>query len=167
MSFSTWLPSSQETLTSYLLADIASECKAQYIVPGLRQSTRRFATALGQRVPLLSDYLKLVPTTTQKDDIENLKTALIRLPKRVVVLLDEIDRMEKDELLPQLLEGNAGLSTLPDLGFVCAGDPTDGQNYPRVYSNNETLVYFEKFFRCLFQSQNQAPRRSKKQAQNE
>lgn len=148
VSFSTWLPSSQETLTSYLLADIASECKAQYIVPGLRQSTRRFATALGQRVPLLSDYLKLVPTTTQKDDIENLKTALIRLPKRVVVLLDEIDRMEKDELLT-LLKVIRGISTLPNLSFVCAGDRDVMVKTIKGALNNENLVYFEKFFPVL------------------
>src|SRR5260370_4679028 len=49
VSFSTWLPGSQETLTSYLLADIATECKKQYVVPGLRQSARRFATTLGKK----------------------------------------------------------------------------------------------------------------------
>ena len=52
VSFSTWLPGSQETLTAYLLADIANECKKQYVVPGLGQSARRFAIALGQKVPL-------------------------------------------------------------------------------------------------------------------
>lgn len=148
VSFSTWLPGSQETLTSYLLADIASECKTHYVVPGLRQSTRRFATALGQRVPLLSDYLKLVPATTQKDDIDNLKAALIRLPKRVVVLLDEIDRMEKDELLT-LLKVIRGISTLPNLSFVCAGDRDVMVKTVKGEVNNENLMYFEKFFPVL------------------
>lgn len=145
VSFSTWLPGSQETLTSYLLADIASECKKQYIVPGLRQSARRFATTLGQKVPFLSDYLKLLPATTQKDDIENLKRALIRLPKRVVVLLDEIDRMEKDELLT-LLKVIRGISTLPNLSFVCAGDREVMLKTIKKKVNPETLTYFEKFF---------------------
>jgi hypothetical protein len=80
VSFSTWLPGSAETLTSYLLSDIANECKKHYVVPGLRQSTRRFALALGQKVPFLSDFLKVLPATTQRDDLENLKLALIRLP---------------------------------------------------------------------------------------
>jgi Cdc6-like AAA superfamily ATPase len=51
--------------------------------------------ALGQKVPLLSEYLKLLPPSTQKEDIDNLRSALTRLPKRIVVLLDEIDRMER------------------------------------------------------------------------
>jgi hypothetical protein len=148
VSFSTWLPGSQETLTSYLLADIASECKRQYVVPGLRQGARRFATALGQRVPLLSNYLNLLPTTTQKDDIDNLKAALIRLPKRVVVLLDEIDRMEKDELLT-LLKVIRGISTLPNLSFVCAGDRDVMVKTIKGEVNNENLIYFEKFFPVL------------------
>jgi predicted KAP-like P-loop ATPase len=150
VSFSTWLPGSAEMLTSYLLADIANECKKQYVVPGLRQSARRLATALGQKVPLLSDYLKLLPAPTQKDDIENLKSALIRLPKRVVVLLDEIDRMEKEELVT-LLKVIRGISTLPNLSFVCAGDRrTIVETVKGEYSdkNNE---YFEKFFPVLIQ----------------
>lgn len=150
VSFSTWLPGSAETLSSYLLADIANECKKQYVVPGLRQSARRLATALGQKVPLLSDYLKLLPVPTQKDDIENLKSALVRFPKRVVVLLDEIDRMEKEELVT-LLKVIRGISTLPNLTFVCAGDRrTIVETVKGEYSdkNNE---YFEKFFPVLIQ----------------
>jgi hypothetical protein len=140
VSFSTWLPGSQQTLTSYLLADIANECKKQYVVPGLSQSTTRLAAALGQKVPFLSEYLKLLPTPTQKDDIANLKSALVRLPKRVVVLLDEIDRMEKDEIIT-LLKVIRGIATLPNLSFVCAGSlETIGKI---VEKDNE---YFEKFF---------------------
>ena len=66
ISFSTWLPGSQETLTTYLLGDIASKCRKQYIVPGLRPGARRFAMALGQKVPLLSEYLKLLPPSHKK-----------------------------------------------------------------------------------------------------
>jgi predicted KAP-like P-loop ATPase len=77
--------------------------------------------ALGQKVPLLSEYLKLLPPSTQKEDIDNLRPALTRLPKRIVVLLDEIDRMEKEELIV-LLKVVRGISTLANLTFVCAGD---------------------------------------------
>jgi len=45
----------------------------------------------------------------------------MRLPKRVVVLLDELDRMERDELLP-LLKVVRGISALPNLSFVCAAE---------------------------------------------
>src|ERR1700693_701038 len=101
---------------------------------------RRFAIALGQKVPLLSEYLKLLPPSTQKEDIFDLKSALSRLPKRVVVLLDEIDRMEKDEVIV-LLKVIRGISTLPNLSFVCAGD------IPTIMDiADKTPLYFQKFF---------------------
>ena len=46
----------------------------------------------------------LVPTQSQREEIQELHEALARVPKPVVVLLDEIDRMQKDELLV-LLKG--------------------------------------------------------------
>ncbi len=140
VSFSTWLPGSQETLTSYLLADIASQCKKEYIVPGLQRSTRQLATALGQKVPFLSEYLKLLPAATQKDHIESLKAALLRLPKRVVVLLDEIDRMEKEEIMT-LLKVIKGIATLPNLSFVCAANIET-----MIQTTGKDNEYFQKFF---------------------
>jgi AAA ATPase domain len=140
VSFSTWLPGSQDALTSYLLADIANECKKQYLVPGLRQSATRLATAMGQKVPIISEYLKLLPPDTQRDSIENLKSALVRLPKRVVVLLDEIDRMEKEELMT-LLKVIRGVATLPNLSFICAGSIPS-----MVDIAKKDEEYFDKFF---------------------
>jgi predicted KAP-like P-loop ATPase len=148
VSFSTWLPGSQETLTSYLLADIANVCNKKYVVPGLRQSARRLASALGQKVPLLGDYLKLLPARSQKDDIDNLKSALVRLPKRVVVLLDEIDRMEKEELVT-LLKVIRGVSTLPNLSFVCAGDRKAIVTTVKGSYEEKSNEYFDKFFPVL------------------
>jgi predicted KAP-like P-loop ATPase len=150
VSFSTWLPGSQETLTSYLLNDIANQCMKQFVVPGLRKSARRLATALGENVPLLKNYLALIPSATQKDDIEGLKSALTRLPKRVVVLLDEIDRMEKDELLT-LLKVIRGVSTLPNLSFVCAGNRATIVETVMGEVSDKANAYFEKFFPVLIE----------------
>jgi hypothetical protein len=147
VSFSTWLPGSEETLISYLLSDIASQCQKEYVVPGLRRSSRRLADALSEPVPLIKGLLRLFPSATQKDDIENLKIALARLPKRVVVLLDELDRMQKDELL-QLLKVVRGIASLPNLSFVCAA--ARKQLMHTVFGENaewdKSNEYFEKFF---------------------
>jgi hypothetical protein len=145
VSFTTWLPGSQETLISYLLGDIATECQRQYIVPGLRKSTRRLAKALAQNVPLLKSYLDSLPAETQKDDIDSFRTALARLPKRVIVLLDELDRMEKAELIT-LLKVIRGLSTLPKVSFVCAGERKTIAEIVKDGFNDRSNAYFEKFF---------------------
>lgn len=145
VSFSTWLPGSQETLTSYLMADIANECQKQYMVPGLRKSAGRLANALAQSVPFLKGFPELFPAATQRDDIENLKLALMRLPKRVVVLLDELDRMERDELLP-LLKVVRGISALPNLSFVCAAERKTLTETVCGDNKDDSNLYFEKFF---------------------
>jgi predicted KAP-like P-loop ATPase len=145
VSFSTWLPGSQETLTSYLLSDIASECQKEYIVPGLRKSARRIADALSETVPFLKGFLRLFPAPTQKDDIESLKVALRRLPKRVVVLLDELDRMQQDELLP-LLKVVRGIASLPNLSFVCAAERETLTRTICEDADDDGNMYFEKFF---------------------
>jgi hypothetical protein len=145
VSFTTWLPGSQETLSAYLLADIANECRKHYLVPGMSKSARRLANALSRAVPLLQGYSELSPAPTQRDDIESMKTALTRLPKRVVVLLDELDRMEKKEILT-LLKVIRGISTLPNLSFVCALDLDEVVRIVKKVVNAENTTYFDKFF---------------------
>ena len=145
VSFSTWLPGSQETFTAYLLSDIANECQKHYIVPGLRKSAKRLAKALGKNVPLLRSYFESLPEATQRDDIASIHAALERLPKRVIVLLDELDRMEKEELIT-LLKVIRGVSHLPNLSFVCAGDFKRIVKTVKGDVNEENIAYFEKFF---------------------
>jgi len=147
VSFSTWLPGSQETLTSYLLGDIAGECRKVYVVPGLSKSARRLASALANSLPFIRGYLEFLPTATQADEIKSMHVALKRLPKRVVVLLDELDRMERDELLT-LLKIVRGISTLPNLSFVCAADRRELIKIVKSVQEPQTedFLYFEKFF---------------------
>jgi hypothetical protein len=143
--FSSWLPGSQETFLAYLLSDIVTECQKYYVVPGLRKSAQRLAKALGQNVPVLKSFLELLPAATQRDDIVSVHAALMRLPKRVIVLLDELDRMEKEELIT-LLKVIRGISHLPNLSFVCAGDFQTIVKTVKTEITEENTAYFEKFF---------------------
>jgi hypothetical protein len=145
VAFNTWLPGSHETLTSYLMSDIASECQKEYFLPGMRSITRRFAQALGKSVPVLSGLPELLPAATQKDDIQSLRDSLARLPKRVVVLLDELDRMDKKEVRT-LLKVVRGVSSLPNLSFVCASEQKKLLEAMRGDTVEERNRYFEKFF---------------------
>src|ERR1019366_91545 len=145
VSFSTWLPGSEETLTSYLMADIASECQKEYMVPGLRKSAAQLANAVAQSVPFLKGFTVLLPATTQRDDIENLRSALRRVPKRVVVLLDELDRMETDELRT-LLKVIRGISQLPNLTFICAAEREMLVKMISGSLSDQSDLYFQKFF---------------------
>ena len=96
-------------------------------------------------MPLFKGFSELSPSPTQRDDIEGMKTALTRLPKRVVVLLDELDRMERKEILT-LLKVIRGISTLPNLSFVCALDLEEVVRIVKKEANTENTTYFDKFF---------------------
>ena len=143
--FVTWLPGSQDALSSYLLADIAKECRKHYVVPGLRRYADRVARALAQTVPYLKGTLEFLPAPTQRDDIHDLRGALSRIPKRVVVLLDELDRMEKEEVLT-LLKMLRGISGLPNCTFLCAVSLEELIQVVRGDKDEESRRYFEKFF---------------------
>ena len=143
--FVTWLPGSQDALSSYLLADIAKECRKHYVVPGLSRSASRVARALAASVPYLKGLAEYFPAMTQRDDILALREALSRIPKRVVVLLDELDRMEKGEVLT-LLKMLRGISGLPNCTFLCAVSLEDLMQVVRDGKDEDSRLYFEKFF---------------------
>jgi hypothetical protein len=143
--FVTWLPGSQDALSSYLLADIANECRKYYVVPGLRRSASRVARALAQTVPFLKGTLEFIPATTQRDDMIALQNALSRIPRRVIVLLDELDRMEKEEIVT-LLKMLRGISQMPNCTFVCALDLEELIQTVRGNREDDSRRYFEKFF---------------------
>jgi hypothetical protein len=113
ISFSSWLPNSELTLANDLFGDITAECNSHLLVPALRKHLRKFASLLAGSVSYLKPLPDVLPPYTQRQEIQDLGEALGRLPKRVVVLLDEIDRMQKPELLT-LLKIIRGAASLPN-----------------------------------------------------
>ncbi|MGA8595115.1 MAG: P-loop NTPase fold protein [Bryobacteraceae bacterium] len=145
VSFSSWLPNSELTLATDLFADIAAECNRHLIVPSLRKHLRKFAAILAGSVPYLKALPDILPPYTQRQEIRDLGEALSRMPKRVVVLLDEIDRMQKRELLT-LLKIIRGAAVLPNLTFVCALNQKHVENVAFDEQDSDSHEFFEKFF---------------------
>lgn len=119
VSFRAWLPGSEATFVADLFKDIATECRGYVIVPRLRKYALAFAEMVSHSVSYLAGLRDLIPAQSQKDEIQGLSDALARVPKPIVVLLDEIDRMLKDELLV-LLKVLRGAPSFPNVSFVCA-----------------------------------------------
>ena len=85
------------------------------------------------------------PPYTQREEIHDLGELLDRVPKRVVVLLDEIDRMQKDDLL-LLLKVIRGAPNLPNLTFVCAFEPEEVETKVCGAFDARSHEFMEKFF---------------------
>jgi hypothetical protein len=150
--FSAWLPGSGYSLIESLLSDITVESKKQFIVPGLGRNTRRYARALAKSVPHLDWLTEILPEETQTDAIDHLKQSLQRMPRPVIVLIDDVDRMQKAEILAlfKLLRGTAGI---PNLSFVCACDKNEVMRIAGKAENTDgelTRQYLEKFFLDVF-----------------
>lgn len=143
--FSGWLPGSRENLADQLLSDIATECSREYWMPQFRRTALRVAKTLKTAVPHAEWIAEWLPQETQQDAIDDLRRALERLPSRVVVLVDEMDRMRKEELFV-LLKLIRGFTSLPRLSFVCALERSHVENIICEEYGAVDHTFYHKFF---------------------
>jgi KAP-like P-loop domain-containing protein len=149
ISFSTWLPGSEQTLAIDMFNDVATECKKRYYLPQLRRRLLKYAKTVCGTVSFLKEIPELLPSISQREEIEEIGKALSRVPRRIVVLLDEMDRLEKDEL-QVLLKILRGVAFFPNLSYVCAFDRTEIEKKLFGKQNAESREYCEKFFPVSF-----------------
>ncbi len=119
VSFSAWLPGTEATLAADLFTDIATECGRYVHVPQLRKHAVAYARILSSSVSYLAALKEILPPQSQREEIGDLRDTLERVPLPIVVLLDDIDRMQRGELLA-LLKILRGVTSMPNLTFVCA-----------------------------------------------
>jgi len=145
VQFSTWLPGSDQVLIADLLTDLYKETRKHVYVPGLRKGLRSFSKILGETVGYLKALPLLVRETTQREDLANLSNLLAQLPMPIVILLDEIDRKQAPDLAA-LLKLIRGVSSLPNLTFVCAMDRGRLENAIAKIYDTDGPIFFEKLF---------------------
>ena len=143
--FNAWLPNTPETLIDELLNEIVAEIGRSSFVPGLGKTMRKFASLLAGSVSSLKFISDLFPSNTQGQEVKDLRDTLNRIPKRVVVLLDEIDRMQKEEILA-LLKILRGVPTLPNITFVCAMHQEQVERTLFGNADRDSHQFMEKFF---------------------
>jgi len=119
VQFNAWLPGTEAIFAKQLMGAIATECGKQYAVPGLERSLKTFAQLVAGTVKELEVLKPFFPIDSQQVEIERMITGINRIPKRIVVLIDEIDRMDSAEasVLLKILRGAPALS---NISFVCA-----------------------------------------------
>jgi predicted KAP-like P-loop ATPase len=146
VNFSSWLPGDKKTLASSLFSTIAEAAKSRYFMPGLTKELKRFARLLAGTMPKFGATLKeLLEEPSQVEQLSSLKGILSQLPVRIVVLVDEADRMDKAEL-HLLFKAVRGVVDLPNITYVCAFDK---KAITRLINNDDPFygqIYLEKFF---------------------
>jgi KAP family P-loop domain len=148
--FNGWLPGSKENLTDQLLSDIASECSKEYYIPQLRHTALKVGRTIAASVPHFGSLTEWLPQETQGDIVKDLKSVLARLPRRIVVLVVEVDRMRKEELIV-LLKLIRGFSSLPHLSFLCALERRQVEKMIKDEFGEVDHTFYHKFFADSYQ----------------
>ena len=148
--FSTWLPMDDKTLVSTLLSSVVEKLNARLFVPRIKKNFVEFTRTLFTVVPSVPVSLKeLLEKPSQDEQIAELRNKLAKLPVRVVVLLDDLDRMQRGEL-DTLFKLIRGVPEFPQFSYVCAfHQPALVQALRRDSSEEaraEATQYLEKFF---------------------
>jgi len=95
-----------------------------------------------------------VPPQSQREEIDGLRAILARVPLPILVLLDDIDRMQRDEILV-LLKIIRGAGSIPNVTFLCAFSEREIRKI--LPQDNFSEDYFEKFFPVTIQLASPAP----------
>jgi len=144
VSFSAWLPGSEATLASDLFRDIATECRKFVHVPQLRKQGAAYARTLSGSFSYLGGLREILPAQSQREEIDDLRAALARIPRPIVVLLDDIDRMQSEEILV-LLKILRGAASIPNVTFICSFSQKEIKTELKKI-RDPSDDYLEKFF---------------------
>jgi hypothetical protein len=142
------LATSKEVLIGTLFNSITKELRKRSLGRTLPDGLTRYASSIVGAVPRFGGALKeLFRVPSQDDQIRQLRRSLEGLGTRVVVVVDDMDRMHADEL-ELLLKLMRGAPEFPNLTYVCAFDK---EALARELSRSRMSLddarhYLEKFF---------------------
>ncbi|MFZ1009459.1 MAG: P-loop NTPase fold protein, partial [Candidatus Sulfotelmatobacter sp.] len=148
--FSPWLAGDSNALVLSLLTSIVAAIREKLFVPGLSGDAVRYARTLLSAVPWTERLKDFIGEPSQEGRIDALVDRIGRVRRRVLVVLDDLDRMEAKELetVLKLLRGSDKLSNIT---FLCAFDRDEvSQILKGTRPNQDTVVFIEKFFPVEF-----------------
>lgn len=147
IDFNPWLNSDSERLISEFFNVISSELSKH------RSSLHRDFMVYKELL-LSSDnhswisktLNQFVGSSTIKDKFEDLKEDIREIDKKVVIIIDDIDRLEKKEI-STVIKLIRNFADFPDFNFICAFDRSYVKNAIKNQINDyEYQTYLEKIF---------------------
>jgi hypothetical protein len=144
--FQTWLPGSERTFVESLFDTATAAIRQRFFLVQWRSTLAMYGRVVSGVVPKSWSFLSsLLPPESQATQIEDIKRLFARLPVRVVLLLDEIDRMHEEELAT-LLKVLRGTPELPNISYVCAFSKDAVARVISPDNPQHGMRYLEKFF---------------------
>jgi hypothetical protein len=147
--FNPWLPLDSDALVLSLLSAISQTIQSEYLIPRLSHESLQYAGTLIGMVPPLRNLKEIFKEPSQQTRIRFLAESISRLPRRILVILDDLDRLQADELetIFKLLRGTEELSNIT---FLCSfALPELCAILKSTRPNQDTDRFVQKFFQTL------------------
>jgi predicted KAP-like P-loop ATPase len=148
--FSPWLAGESNSLVLSLLNSIVAEIKRRFVVPGLGRDALRYARTLLGVIPKVERLRDFIVEPSQEQQINALTEHISRIHCRVLVVMDDLDRMGAEELetVFKILRGSDKLSNIT---FLCSFDKAEVASILRSSRpQQDTGKFIEKFFQVQF-----------------
>ena len=146
VKFSPWLAATSNDLVISLLTSIVAQIRAEYLVRGFSAGALQYARALLSMVPKVDSLKELLQEPSQQERVRNFAKYIAAMPRRILVIFDDLDRMEAEELetIFKILRGSEELSSVT---FVCSFHPDELISILRsTRRSQDRRRFIEKFF---------------------
>src|SRR6185437_438401 len=118
--FSSWLPGDERNLVASLFSSVTQELKRAYVAHDINKSFLKFARLIMTSLPKAPrSFQNSLVDESQEEQIRHLRDHIARIRKRIVVLMDEVDRMQAEEL-NAAFKILRGVPDFKNFRFVCA-----------------------------------------------
>ena len=146
VKFSPWLAGDSNALVLSLLNSIVSEINKSYFVPGLKRDAMEYARTLLKVIPKLDSLKGILSEPSQEDRILGLTRRISATGRRILVVLDDLDRMDATEVgtVFKMLRGSEAFGQFT---FLCSFDRTELiRILEGTRPNQDVSTFIEKFF---------------------
>jgi hypothetical protein len=119
--YSSWLPGSEEILVATFFNSIVQTLEKDFLLGKARKDFIKYARSVANIIPSATGkmFREWFREPSQSEQISELKRIIREFPVRVVVLVDDVDRMHQGEL-QALLKLIRGISDFSNMTYVCA-----------------------------------------------
>lgn len=146
VNFSSWLPPSPEALILTLFESVMETLRVRFYLPYVSEETLEYGRVITGSVPHLQWLKDLFRESSQSARLSRLAKYISDLPTRVIVLIDDVDRMGFAEM-EALFKAIRGISDVSNVSFVCAFEmDAVVEQVKKSRSTEHAARYLEKFF---------------------
>lgn len=152
IDFNPWLYSNNANIIHLFLNELSNSLKKydSTLANGIIDYSRALSTIGTTEAKIASTILDLIPHPTRLEDIVDLiKQSIKRINKKIIIFIDDIDRLDSNELM-EMLKLIRNVSNFPHMYFIVAYDKEYLLECLKNRMPTKELDFTEKIFQVEF-----------------